>query len=171
MMERTGMVTMRGNPLTLVGGPVKVGEKAPDFTVLANNLSPVSLSDYVGKVCLISSVPSLDTPVCEASTRRFNEEAAKLGPDVAVLTVSMDLPFAQKRWCAANGIKEVETLSDHRDGSFGTAYGLLIKELRLLARAVLVVDRDGVIRYEQIVSEIADEPDYEAVLAAAKHVM
>jgi len=171
MMERTGMVTMRGNPLTLMGGPVKVGEKAPDFTVLANNLSPVSLSDYVGKVCLISSVPSLDTPVCEASTRRFNEEAAKLGPDVAVLTVSMDLPFAQKRWCAANGIKEVETLSDHRDGSFGTAYGLLIKELRLLARAVLVVDRDGVIRYEQIVSEIADEPDYEAVLAAAKHVM
>jgi len=170
-MERTGMVTMRGNPLTLVGGPVKVGEKAPDFTVLANNLSPVSLSDYVGKVCLISSVPSLDTPVCEASTRRFNEEAAKLGPDVAVLTVSMDLPFAQKRWCAANGIKEVETLSDHRDGSFGTAYGLLIKELRLLARAVLVVDRDGIIRYEQIVSEIADEPDYEAVLAAAKQVM
>jgi thiol peroxidase len=162
---------MRGNPLTLVGDPVSVGEKAPDFQVLANDLSPVSLADYAGKVCLISSVPSLDTPVCEASTRRFNEEAAKLGQDVAVLTISMDLPFAQKRWCAANGIKEVETLSDHRDASFGTAYGLLIKELRLLARAVLVVDRTGVIRYEQIVQEIADEPDYEAVLAAAQQVM
>lgn len=170
-MERTGMVTMRGNPLTLVGGPVNVGEKAPDFKVLANDLSPVSLADYQGKVCLISSVPSLDTPVCEASTRRFNEEAAKLGTDVAVLTLSMDLPFAQKRWCAANGIKEVETLSDYRDASFGTAYGLLIKELRLLARAVLVVDREGIVRYEQIVPEIAEEPDYEAVLAAARQVM
>jgi thiol peroxidase len=109
--------------------------------------------------------------VCEASTRRFNQEAAGLGHDIAVLTVSMDLPFAQKRWCAANGIKEVETLSDHREASFGSAYGLLIKEFRLLARAVLVVDREGIIRYEQIVEEIADEPDYEAALAAAKEAV
>lgn len=171
MEERTGIVTMRGNPVTLVGNPVKVGDKAPEFSVLANDLKPVSLANYQGKVCIISSVPSLDTPVCETSTRRFNEEAAKLGTDVAVLTVSMDLPFAQKRWCAANGIKEVETLSDHREASFGSAYGLLIKELRLLARAVLVVDKGGTIRYEQIVKEIADEPDYEAVLAAARQAI
>jgi len=162
---------MRGNPVTLLGSPVKVGDKAPDFTVLANDLKPVGLSSYKGKVCIISSVPSLDTPVCEASTRRFNEEAANLGPEIAVLTVSMDLPFAQKRWCAANGIKEVETLSDHREASFGGAYGLLIKEFRLLARAVLVLDKEGTVRYEEIVKEIADEPDYEAALKAAKQVM
>jgi thiol peroxidase len=171
MEERTGIVAMRGNPVTLVGSPVQVGDKAPDFVVIGNDLRPVSLSDYRGKVCVISSVPSLDTPVCEASTRRFNQEAAGLGHDIAVLTVSMDLPFAQKRWCAANGIKEVETLSDHREASFGSAYGLLIKEFRLLARAVLVVDREGIIRYEQIVEEIADEPDYEAALAAAKEAV
>jgi thiol peroxidase len=113
-------------------------------------------------------VPSLDTPVCDLQTRRFNQEAARLGPDVQILTISMDLPFAQKRWCGAAGIERVTTLSDHREASFGTAYGVLIKELRLLARAVFVVDKDGVVRYVQIVPELSREPDYEAALAAAK---
>lgn len=168
MSEQPGMVTMRGNPLTLVGDGVEVGEKAPDFTLLDNDLAPVELSAFRGKVCIIASVPSLDTPVCDVETRKFNEEAATLGSDVVVLTISMDLPFAQKRWCAGAGISAVQTLSDHRDASFGTAYGLLIKELRLLARAVMVVDKDGVIRYKQLVKEIAEEPDYEAALSAAR---
>lgn len=156
--------------MTLVGKEVIVGEPAPGFTALDNDLSPVSLSDLKGKTCVIASVPSLDTPVCDIETRRFNEEAAKLGSDVAVLTISMDLPFAQKRWCAAEGIDAVQTLSDHRDASFGEAYGVLIKELRLLARAVFVVDSEGVLRYKQLVKEIADEPDYEAVLAAVREL-
>lgn len=171
MKERTGLVTMRGNPVTLVGQEVRVGDPAPDCTVLANDLTPVSFSSFRGKVCVISSVPSLDTPVCDTSTRRFNEEATKLGPDVVVLTVSMDLPFAQARWCGAAGVQNVQTLSDHRDASFGMAYGLLIKELRLLARAVLAVDREGTVRYVEIVEEIATEPDYEAVLAAIKDLV
>lgn len=171
MKERTGLVTMRGNPVTLVGEEVRVGDPAPDCTVLANDLTPVSFSSFRGKVCVISSVPSLDTPVCDTSTRRFNEEATKLGPNVVVLTVSMDLPFAQARWCGAAGVQNVQTLSDHRDASFGMAYGLLIKELRLLARAVLAVDREGTVRYVEIVEEIATEPDYEAVLAAIKDLV
>jgi thiol peroxidase len=166
MKERTGMITMKGNPLTIVGNEVKVGDEAPDFEVLSNDLSPVRLSSLRGKVCIISSVPSLDTPVCDTETRRFNEEAQKLSSDVALLTISMDLPFAQKRWCGAAGVTRVQTLSDHRDASFGTAYGVLIKELRLLARAVFVVDRNGVVQYVQLVKEITQEPDYEAVLAA-----
>src|SRR3989304_9145731 len=151
MAERAGIVTSRGNPLTLVGNEVKVGDEAPDFVALANDLSPVSFSSFRGKPCILSSVPSLDTPVCDAQTRRFNEEAERLGPDVAILTISMDLPFAQKRWCAGARVSAVQTLSDHRDPSFGTSYGMLIKELRLLARAVLLVDRDGIIRYTQLV--------------------
>lgn len=170
MQERPGMVTMRGNPLTLVGNNVVVGEPAPDFVVLDNALQPVEFSSYRGKTCIISSVPSLDTPVCDTETRRFNEEAAKFGPEVVVLTISMDLPFAQKRWCAAAGIDRVETLSDYRDASFGTAFGVLIKELRLLARAVFIVDRDGVLKYSQLVKEIASEPDYDAVLNALKSI-
>jgi thiol peroxidase len=171
MVERSGEVTMKGNPLTLVGPALKVGDKAPDFVVLNNDLAPVSLSAYHGKVCIISSVPSLDTPVCDMETRRFNQEAGNLGQDVVILTVSMDLPFAQKRWCGAAGVDKVITLSDHRDASFGSAYGVLIKELRLLARSVFVVDKKGVIRYIQLVKELTQEPDYEAVLKAVKACM
>jgi thiol peroxidase len=147
---------------------VKVGDAAPDFVVLDNNLSPVKLSSFRGKVCILSSVPSLDTPVCDTETRKFNEAAGRLGKDIAILTISMDLPFAQKRWCAAAGVNQVQTLSDHREASFGNAFGVLIKELRLLARAVFLVDRKGVIQYIQQVKEIASEPDYEAVFNALK---
>ena len=150
--------------MTLIGNEVKVGDVAPDFVVLDNNLSPVKFSSFRGKTCILSSVPSLDTPVCDMETKKFNEEAGRLGPDVAILTVSMDLPFAQKRWCAAAGVDKVQTLSDHRDASFGTSYGVLIKELRLLARAVFLVDRKGIIQYIQLVKEVSKEPDYEAVL-------
>jgi thiol peroxidase len=170
MKERKGIITMRGNPLTLIGKEVKVDDAAPDFTVLDNNLSPISLSSFRGKTCILSSVPSLDTPVCDMETRRFNEEASRLGTDIVILTISMDLPFAQKRWCAASGVDKVQTLSDHRDASFGIAYGVLIKELRLLARAVFLVDRKGVVQYIQLVKEVTQEPDYEEVLKALKKV-
>jgi thiol peroxidase len=171
MKERTGLITMRGNPLTLVGNEIKIGERAPDFAVLDNNLSPVHLSSFNNKISILSSVPSLDTPVCDIETRKFNEEAGRLGPDVVILTISMDLPFAQKRWCAASGVDKVQTLSDHRDASFGTSYGVLIKELRLLARAVFLVDRQGILQYSQLVQEISREPDYEAILAALKNLI
>ena len=166
--ERPGAVTMKGNPLTLIGSEVSVGDKAPDFTAVDTDLKPVSLSSFRGKTVVIASVPSLDTPVCDLETRRFNQEAAGLGKDVQILTLSMDLPFAQKRWCGAAGITALKTLSDHRDAAFGNAYGVLIKELRLLARAVFVVDRQGVIRYIQVVKELATEPDYAAVLDAVR---
>ena len=168
MVERQGIITMRGNPLTLVGNEVKVGQKAPDFGVLDNNLSPVQLSSFLGKVCILSSVPSLDTPVCATETRKFNEEASRLGPNVAILTISMDLPFAQKRWCGAEGITRLQTLSDHRDASFGNAYGVLIKELRLLARAVFLVDQQGVLQYAQLVKEVTNEPSYDEIWSALK---
>jgi thiol peroxidase len=171
MKERTGIITMRENPLTLVGEEVKVGDPAPDFVVLNNNLSPIKFSSYRGKTCIISSVPSLDTPVCDTETRRFNEEAGRLGSDVVILTISMDLPFAQKRWCAAAGVDKVQTLSDHRDASFGSAYGVLIKELRLLARAVFLVDQKGILRYIQLVKEVSKEPDYEEILGALKKIL
>jgi thiol peroxidase len=166
MKERTGSITFQGNPLTLLGSELKVGDKAPDFELLDNDLGPVNLSSFGGKVCVISSVPSLDTPVCDMETRRFNEEAGKLGDHVSILTVSMDLPFAQKRWCGAAGVEKVTTLSDHRDAKFGENYGVLIKELRLLARAIFVVDQEGVIQYIQLVKEVTEEPDYDAVIAA-----
>lgn len=171
MAERPGAVTMRGAPLTLVGDEVSVGTEAPDFQALNNDLQPVSLSQFKGKVVVLSSVPSLDTPVCDMETRRFNQEAENLGDDVVILTLSMDLPFAQKRWCGAAGVTRVITLSDHRDASFGQAYGVLIKELRLLARAVFVVDREGVVRHVQLVKEIAEEPDYAAVLEAVRRCL
>lgn len=171
MKERSGIITLKGNPLTLLGNDVKVGDKAPDFDVIDNDLSVVNFSSYRGKVCVLSSVPSLDTPVCDTETRRFNKEAERLGSDVAILTISMDLPFAQKRWCGAAGVNAVKTLSDHRDTSFGTSYGVLIKELRLLARAIFVVDRKGIIRYIQIVNEITNEPDYDEVLAEVKKLL
>lgn len=166
MEERIGIITMKGKPLTLVGQELKEGDPAPDFEVLDNGLSPVKLASFKGKVCVISSVPSLDTSVCDMETRRFNQEAGKLSADVQILAISMDLPFAQKRWCGAAGVDKVVTLSDHRNASFGTAYGVLIKDLRLLARAVFVLDREGIIQYIQIVKEISQEPDYEAVLGA-----
>ena len=168
MDERKGIITMRGNPLTLVGNEVKAGAMAPDFVALDNNLSPVAFTSFRGKTCIISSVPSLDTPVCDLETRRFNEEAIRLGTEIVILTISMDLPFAQKRWCAAAGVNRVQTLSDHRDASFGMAYGVLIKELRLLARAVFLVDQKGMLRYIQLVKEVSKEPDYDEVLKALK---
>lgn len=167
-MDRPGAVTFLGNPLTLTGNEVKAGDKAPAFQALDNELGAKDLAAYKGKVVVIASVPSLDTPVCDLETRFFNEEAAKLSDDVTILTISMDLPFAQKRWCGAAGATRVTTLSDHKDASFGEAYGVLIRELRLLARAVFVVDRAGMVKYVQLVKEIASEPDYEAVLKAVK---
>lgn len=166
MTERTAAVTMRGNPLTLVGPEILVGQKAPDFSLVTNDMAPVTLADYAGQTLALVSVPSLDTPTCAIETRRFNAEAAKLGEGVRILTISMDLPFAQKRWCGAMGIDKVVTLSDHREASFGLNYGVLIKELRLLARAIFVVDRKGIVTFTELVHEIADEPNYAAVLEA-----
>jgi thiol peroxidase len=159
-------ITFKQNPITLIGNEVKVGDTAPDFTVLANDLSPVTLKDSKGKVRLISVVPSLDTGTCDAQTRKFNESAAKIGEEVVILTVSNDLPFAQKRWCAAAGIDSVQTLSDHRDLSFGEAYGCAIKELRLLTRAVFVVDANDIVTYVEYVSEATEHPDYEKAIEA-----
>ena len=168
MKERVGLVTMRGNPLTLVGNEVRTGEMAPDFVALDTDLTPKKLSSYRNKLCIISSVPSLDTPVCDMETRKFNEEASKLGDKIQILTISMDLPFAQKRWCGAAGVNKIQTLSDHRDAQFGLAYGVLIKELRLLARAVFLVDQKGTLQYVQLVKEIANEPNYEEIWSALK---
>jgi thiol peroxidase len=168
MGERKGAVTMKGNPLTLIGNEVKVGDAAPDVTLLDNGLGPVKLSSFRGKNCVLASVPSLDTPVCDMESRRFNEEAARLGADVAILIISMDLPFAQKRWCGAAGVTKVQTLSDHREASFGNSFGVLIKELRLLARAVFLVDKKGTIKYIQLVKEVTQEPNYQEVLDALK---
>jgi thiol peroxidase len=170
MMERAQAITLHGNPLTLVGKEIAMGSPGPDATLVDNELNAVKLSDYRGKVVVISSVPSLDTPVCDMQTRRFNAEATKLGDAVAILTISMDLPFAQSRWCGAAGVEQVITLSDHRDAAFGEAYGLLIKELRLLGRAVMVLDREGVVRYYQLVKEVSEEPDYDAALEAVKEL-
>ncbi|MEA3546650.1 MAG: thiol peroxidase [Thermodesulfobacteriota bacterium] len=168
MSERNEAATFQGNPLTLVEKEIKVGDKAPDFTVLQNDLSPATLSDYDGKVLILALVPSLDTPVCDMEVRRFNNEAAALGDDIRILTVSMDLPFAQARWCGAAGVEAVQTLSDHRNASLGEGYGALIKELRLLTRAVFVIDRDRTIKHAEYVKEITEEPDYAAALDAAK---
>ena len=170
MADRKGADTFQRNPLTLTGTEIRAGDRAPDVELADNDLKPVKLSSYRGRVCVVASVPSLDTPVCDLETRRFNEEAAKLGKDTALLTVSMDLPFAQKRWCGASGATRVTTLSDYRGAAFGNAWGVLIKELHLLARCVFVVDREGVVRYVQLVREIASEPDYAAVLKAVAEV-
>jgi len=167
-MERKGIVTLQGNPLTLIGPELNAGSKAPDFTVLDAELKPISLKDFSGKTRIISVTPSLDTPVCDLQLRRFNTEAAKMQGDVVVLNISMDLPFAISRFCTSAGIDMVKALSDHRDASFGTAYGLLIKELRLLARAIFVIDKNDVIRYKEIVPEIANQPDYDKALEAVK---
>ena len=165
--ERKGVVTMRGNPLTLLGPEIKAGQKAPDFHSMDKGLAPIGLDKFKGKVKIISVVPSIDTPVCDAQTRRFNEEASKLG-DVQILTVSMDLPFAQARWCGAAGVDKITMVSDFKDRDFGNKYGVLIKELGLLARAVFVVDKNDNVTHAEYVKEVASHPDYDATLAAAK---
>ncbi|RSD10788.1 thiol peroxidase [Amycolatopsis eburnea] len=165
--ERTGVTTFRGRPVTLLGPAVGVGDQAPDFTLVAPDMSPVASASLAGRVRIVSVVPSLETPVCDLQTRRFNEEVAGLG-DVSVLTVSVDLPFAQARWCGAAGIEGALVGSDHRDLSFGTAYGVVIKEFRLLARAVFVIDANDTVVHAEYVPEIGEHPDYDAVLAAAK---
>jgi thiol peroxidase len=169
-MERPGATTLKGKPLTLIGPELKAGDKAPDFEVVDNSLSTVTLKQTGNSVRIMSVVPSLDTPVCDAQTKRFNDELARLS-GLEVLTVSMDLPFAQKRWCGAFGVERVKMLSDHKHGSFGASYGTLIKELRIESRAIFVVDKDNVIRHVEYVKEVADHPDYEAALKAAKSLL
>jgi len=163
-------VTFKGRPVILVGNCVQVGEQAPDFIAADHDLSPVPFSTFLGRPCIISSIVSVDTEVCDAQTRRFNEEAAALNKELQILTISMDLPFAQQRWCAAKGVKRITMLSDYRDACFGTSYGLLIKGLRLLARAVFAVDAGGRLTYKEIVSEITNEPDYDKLLDAARRL-
>ncbi|NLC17683.1 MAG: thiol peroxidase [Clostridiales bacterium] len=171
MMERTGVATLQGNPLTLLGAELKAGDKAPDFTLNKDLLTEVTLADFEGKVKLISVVPSLDTGVCDAQTRRFNKEAASLGEDVVILTVSVDLPFAQARWCGAAGVDKVITLSDYKNRSFGLAYGVLIKELQLDMRSIFVLDKDNKLVYVEYVREMSEHPDYEKALAAVRAVL
>lgn len=161
-------VTFKQDPVTLIGPEIKVGDQAPEFTVLSNDLQPVSLSDFSGKVKLISVVPSVDTGVCALQTKRFNEEADKID-NTHILTISMDLPFAQARWCSANGIENISLLSDHRDADFSEKYGVLMKELRLLARAIFVVDADNIVQHVEYVPEVTNHPDYDAALQAAKN--
>lgn len=169
--ERANVATFKGNPLTLIGPELKVGDTAPDFRLNKNLLEEATLQDYAGKIKLISVVPSLDTGVCDAQTRRFNQEAAGLGEDVVVLTVSADLPFAQARWCGAAGVDRVVTLSDYKDNSFGQAYGVLIKEFALDMRAVFVVDKDNKIQYIEVLKEMTEHPDYEKPVAAVKALL
>ncbi|MBI3016125.1 MAG: thiol peroxidase [Candidatus Tectomicrobia bacterium] len=166
--ERSGVITFKGNPLTLLGPEIRVGDQAPNFSVLAKDLSPVTLESSRGKARLFSVVPSLDTPVCDQQTRRFNEEAAKLPDNFEILTISMDLPFAQGRFCSTAGIDRLKTASDHREASFGLGYGVLIKELRLLSRSIFVVDKNDTVRYVEIVKEVTSHPNYEAALEAAR---
>ena len=165
-MERTGLVTMHGNPLTLIGPDIRVGDRAPDFTVIDSDLNEVKLHDFADKIKVISVTPSLDTPVCDLQARRFNHEAASLPLDVAVLNVSMDLPFAISRFCTVAEIDKVKGLSDHRDASFGAAYGVLIKELRILARSIFILDKDNIVIYKQLVPEETNHPDYDEALGA-----
>src|SRR5271154_915300 len=166
-MERTGATTLRGNPMTVLGPELKAGDQAPDFHAVDDSLKPVDLASTGHGVRIFSVVPSLDTPVCDAQTKRFNEEALKL-PALSIYTFSMDLPFAQKRWCGAYGVDHVKMVSDHRNGSFGESYGTLIKDLRIESRAIFVVDKDNVIRHAEYVKEVADHPNYESALHAAK---
>jgi thioredoxin-dependent peroxiredoxin len=169
--DRTGVATIKGNPITLVGPELKVGDTAPDFKVNKDLMTEVSLADYAGKVKLISVVPSLDTGVCDAQTRRFNEEAAKLGDNVVILTISVDLPFAQARWCGAAGVDKVVTLSDYKSKSFGQAYGVLIKELQLDMRSIFVVDANNKIQYIEYLTEMTEHPNYEAAIDAVKKLV
>lgn len=170
-MERKNVVTMKGNPLTLVGEEIRVGEKAPGFKALTTELSETGLSDLKGKIKVVAAVPSLDTPVCDLQIKRFNDEATKMSNDIMVIFISMDLPFAQKRFCGEFNIKRVKTFSDHRDADFGVKYGALIKELRLLARAVFVIDKDDTVTYVEYVKDITTPPNYAAVLEAIKKLV
>ena len=169
-MERKNVITMKGNPLTLIGPELKVGDNAPDFKVVDSSLKEFTLNSFAGKIKLFSTTPSLDTPVCDAQVRRFNEEASKFSDDVVIVNVSMDLPFAISRFCQSKHIDKVITLSDHRDASFGTAYGVLIKELRLLARAIFIVDSNNKIRYVEILNEVTNHPDYDKALKALSEI-
>ena len=169
-MERKNIITMHGNPLTLIGADIKVGDKAPDFTVIDGDLNEVKLGNYAGKIKMISVTPSLDTTVCDIQARRFNHEAAAFPADVAVLNISMDLPFAISRFCTVAEIDKVKGLSDHRDASFGEAYGVLIKELRLLARSLFIIDKNNIVRYKQIVPEETNHPDYDEALRALERI-
>lgn len=167
-MERKGVITLKGASLTLEGPEIGPGQKAPEFQALSQALEPKGLADFKDKIKLIASVPSLDTPVCDTEIKRFNDEAAKVSKDVVIIFVSMDLPFAQKRFCQEFGIKKVKTLSDHKDASFGVNYGVLIKEMRLLARAIFIIGKDDVVKYAHLVKELGSPPDYDAALAALK---
>jgi thiol peroxidase len=171
VQERTGVATLGGNPITLLGPEIKIGDKAPDFKVNKDLMTEVSLADYAGKVKLISVVPSVDTGTCDAQTRRFNVEADKLGDDVVILTISVDLPFAQSRFCGAAGIDKVVTLSDYKNRSFGQAYGVLIKEIQLDQRAIFIVDANDTVRYVEYLTEMKDHPDYEAALKALRELV
>ncbi|AJS59430.1 thiol peroxidase [Paenibacillus sp. IHBB 10380] len=170
-MTQSRTATFKGNPITLVGPALKVGDAAPNFTVSKNLLEEVSLKDYADKIKLISVVPSLDTGVCDSQTRRFNEEAIGLGDDVVVLTISMDLPFAQARWCGAAGVERVITLSDHKDASFGEAYGVLIQEFRLDMRSIFVIDKNDTITYVEYLPEMTEHPNYESAVTAVKELL
>ena len=169
--ERPGAVLFKGNPATLVGPSIKVGEAAPDFRVVNNALQPVTLATDAGKIRLVTVVPSIDTPVCDTMTRQFNQQAASLPDNVVVYTISVDLPFAQKRWCGNAGIDKVQTLSDYQERSFGKNYGVLLKDLKLLARAVFVIDGNNKVAYAELVPEVTAEPDYSAALAAVKALL
>ncbi|MFD0716518.1 thiol peroxidase [Paenibacillus sp. GCM10027626] len=166
--ERTGVATLKGNPITLIGPALKKGDQAPDFQLSKSLVESASLKDFAGKVKLISVVPSIDTGVCDAQTRRFNEEAGKLGDNVVIITVSADLPFAQARWCGAAGVDKVVMLSDYKDNNFGKSYGVLIKELALDMRAIFVVDANDTIQYVEVLGEMTEHPNYEQALAAAQ---
>lgn len=170
MTERKGSITMKGQPLTIQGPELTPGEKAPDFKAVDQSMKEVSFSETKGKIRLIAAVPSLDTPVCDLQIKRFNDEAAGLSKDIVIFFVSMDLPFAQKRFCGEFGIKKVKTLSDHRNADFGIKYGVLIKELRLLARAVFLVDKNDTLVYAEYVKDITDHPNYEGALEAIKRI-
>ena len=170
MNERKGIITFQGNPLTLIGPELKIGDKAPDFVLLDGELKEFRLKDFDGKTKVISVTPSLDTPVCDMQARRFNQEASHLREDIVVVNVSMDLPFAISRFCTAAGIERVKAFSDHRDASFGNAYGVLIKELRLLARAVFVIDKKDIVQYREIVPEITNLPDFDAALVVINRI-
>ncbi|SDO72518.1 thiol peroxidase, atypical 2-Cys peroxiredoxin [Paenibacillus sp. yr247] len=171
IQERTGVATAGGHPITLLGPEIKVGDQAPDFTVNKDLMTEVSLSDYAGKVKLISVVPSVDTSTCDAQTRRFNVEADKMGDNVVILTISVDLPFALSRFCGAAGIDKVVTLTDYKNRSFGQAYGVLIKELQLDQRAIFILDANNTVRYVEYLTEMSNHPNYDAALSALQELL
>ncbi len=170
MKRNTGLVTFLNNPITLLGDLTVVGEKAPDFTAVKTDLTPFKLFDYSGKVCVISSVPSIDTGVCDLQTRRFNQEAANL-PQVQFISISCDLPFALKRYCGTADIKSIETVSDHKDTDFGLKYGFLIEELRILNRGIIIIDKTGTVVYVEYVKENTQHPDYDKALEKLKTLL